>query len=230
MTRRGVTINTNSEKNKIGLFGGTFNPIHLGHLRGAEEVRDRFGLRTVVFIPVAIPPHKSLKEVVQARHRLEMARLAVTANSSFSLSDVEIKREGKSYSINTIRYFRDEYPEGQLYFILGGDAFTEIETWKEFRSLFSLCNFIVMARPGFGKTPLSAQLPQALKQVLQYDRGVNGWIHSSGHTLHFQEITFLDISSTKVRELLEEGASVKYLVPWEVEVYIRENGLYGKKR
>lgn len=230
MTRRGVTIEATSEKDSIGLFGGTFNPIHLGHLRGAEEVRDRFGLKTVVFIPAAIPPHKSLKEIVEVRHRLEMARLAVATNSSFSFSDVEIKREGKSYSIDTIRHFRHEYPGGQLYFILGGDAFTEIETWKEFRSLFSLCHFIVMARPGFLKTPLSAQLPRALEEVLQYDREGNGWIHSSGHTLHFQEITFLDISSTKVRELLEEEASVKYLVPEGVEAYIRENRLYGKKR
>ncbi len=159
-----------------------------------------------------------------------MVRLAVATNSSFSLSDVEIKRKGKSYSIDTIRYFRDQYPKGQLFFILGRDAFTEIETWKEFRSLFSLCHFIVMARPGFGKTPLSAQLPRVLEQLLQYDQGVKGWVHNSGHTLHFQEITFLDISSTKVRELLGEETSVKYLVPEEVEAYIRENGLYGKKR
>jgi nicotinate-nucleotide adenylyltransferase len=212
------------------MFGGTFNPIHLGHLRGAEEVRDRFGLRTVVFIPAAIPPHKSLKEVIEAKHRLEMVRLAVAPNSSFSLSDVEIKREGRSYSIDTIRHFRDQFPGGHLYFILGGDAFTEIETWKEFRSLFSLCNFIVMARPGFAKTPLPDQLHEALKQVLQYDQGVNGWIHRSGHTLHFQEITFLDISSTRVRELLEGGTSVRYLIPGEVEAYIREHQLYGKKR
>ena len=159
-----------------------------------------------------------------------MVRLAVTTNSSFSLSDVEIKRPGRSYSIDTIRHFREAYPEGHLYFILGGDAFTEIETWKEFRSLFSLCNFIVMARPGFRKTPLPGQLPEALKQVLRYDQEVSGWIHSSGHTLRFQEISFLDISSTKVRELLERGESVRYLIPGEVGAYIRRYGLYGKKR
>ena len=224
-----MTIKAGSEEIKVGLFGGTFNPIHLGHLRGAEEVRESFGLKTVAFIPAAIPPHKSLEEVVEVRHRLEMIRLAVTTNSSFSLSDVEIKRPGRSYSIDTIRHFRKEYPEGHLYFILGGDAFTEIETWKEFPSLFSLCNFIVMARPGFWKTSLPAQLPEVLKQALRYDRAVNGWIHSSGHTLHFQEITFLDISSTKVRELLERGESVRYLIPGEVETYIRRYGLYGKK-
>jgi nicotinate-nucleotide adenylyltransferase len=217
------------DEHRIGLFGGTFNPIHLGHLRGAEEVRESFGLRTVVFIPAALPPHKSPEEVAEVKHRLEMVRLAVTTNSSFSLSDVEIKRPGRSYSIDTIRHFREEYPEGHLYFILGGDAFTEIETWKEFRSLFSLCNFIVMARPGFWKTPLPAQLPEALKQVLRYDREVSGWVHNSGHTLHFQEITFLDISSTKVRELLERGESVRYLIPGEVGAYIRRYGLYGKK-
>ena len=212
---------------RIGLFGGTFNPIHFGHLRGAEEIREIFSLSEVLFIPAAIPPHKVVEEVVEARHRLEMVRLGTASNPSFSTTDIELIRPGKSYSIDTIRYFREKNQD-DLFFILGRDAFVEIETWKEFEQLFSLCNFIVMTRPGFQKTPSNAQLPKALVPVFRYGQEVEGWIHPSGHTLHFKEITYLDISSTKVRELIERGESVRYLIPAEVEAYVQQQGLYHK--
>ncbi|MEI9477177.1 MAG: nicotinate-nucleotide adenylyltransferase [Deltaproteobacteria bacterium] len=141
---------------RIGLFGGTFNPIHLGHLRGAEDIRESFGLDRVVFLPAAIPPHKLRDDVIEPRPRLEMVKLATLANPFFSVSDVEIERSGKSYSIDTLRYFRERQPDS-FFFILGMDAFVEIETWKEYQKLFSLCNFIVMARPGSGKTPPSSR-------------------------------------------------------------------------
>ena len=217
------------EGRKIGLFGGTFNPIHLGHLRGGEEIREAFGLQKVVFIPAAIPPHKVTEKVIEARHRLEMVKLAIMTNPSFSVSSVELERPGKSYSIDTLQYFR-ERKEDSLFFILGRDAFVEIETWKDFQRLFFLSNFIVMTRSGFGKTPLRSQLPETLVSVFRYDQEVKAWIHTSGHTLHFKEITFLDISSTKIRKLLEKGESVKYLIPAEVEAYAKEYGLYRKDR
>jgi len=210
---------------KIGLFGGTFNPIHLGHLRGAQEIREAFGLQEVIFIPAAIPPHKATEEVIEARHRFEMVRLAIASNPFFSITDIELSRPEKSYSIDTIRYFRENH-QNDFSFILGGDAFVEIETWKEFQNLFSLCNFIVMTRPGFQKTSSPSLLPEALVPAFRYDEVLKAWIHSSGHTLHFKEITVLDISSTKIRELIERGDSVKYLVPAEVETYIQINGLY----
>lgn len=212
----------------MGLFGGTFNPIHLGHLRGAEEIREAFGLEEVVFIPAAIPPHKAVEEVIDARHRLEMVRLATAINPSFSTSDIELSRPGKSYSIDTIRYFREKKPDG-LFFILGREAFVEIETWKEFETLFSLCYFIVMTRPGFQKTPPLSQLPKTLIPAFRYDQKIEAWIHLSGHSLYFKEITFLDISSTKVRELIERGESVRYLIPAEVEAYVQRHGLYRKR-
>ncbi len=213
---------------EVGLFGGTFNPIHLGHLRGAEEIREVCGLKEVIFIPAAHPPHKMMEEVIDARHRLEMVRLATMTNPFFSYSDVELQRPGKSYSIDTLRYFL-EHGRDSLLFILGRDAFDEMETWKEFQNLLSLCDFVVMARPGFGKIAIHSQLPQALVSNFQYDSGQGCWIHTSGHRLCFKEINFLDISSTKVRELIGKGASVKYLVPAEVEVYLRERKLYQKK-
>ena len=217
------------ENKRIGLFGGTFNPIHLGHLRGAEEIREAFGLEEVIFIPSSIPPHKVTEKVIEAKHRLEMVRLATANNRHFSTSDLEFSMPGKSYSIDTIRYFRERHPNA-LFFILGRDAFVEIETWKEFQQLFSLCNFIVMTRPGFQKTPSNAQLPGSLVRVFRYDEEIKGRIHTSGHTLHFKEITYLDISSTKVRELIETGESIRYLIPAEVEAYIRQQGLYRKSR
>jgi len=214
---------------RIGLFGGTFNPVHEGHLRGAEEIREAFGLQEVIFIPAAIPPHKVMKNVIEVRHRLEMVRLATLTNPHFRTSDVELKRPGRSYSIDTLRYFLEEDPACSLFFILGRDAFTEIETWKDFQGLFSLSNFVVMARPGFHETPFGSQLPKALRPFFRYDPEGKAWIHRSGHALHFEEITFFDISSTKVRELIQKGKSVRYLIPAEVESYVRKHGLYGKK-
>ena len=215
-------IRPDMSERRIGLFGGTFNPIHLGHLRGAEEIREAFGLQEVIFIPSALPPHKMAEGIIQAHHRLEMVKRAIRKNSQFSASDVELKRPGKSYSIDTIRYFRDKFQDS-LYFILGRDAFVEIETWKDFQDLFSLCNFIIMTRPG---STQASPLPAALASAFRYDQRASGWVHGSGNVVFLKEINFLDISSTKVRQLVEKGGSVKYLVPTEVEAYIEKHGLY----
>lgn len=164
--------------------------------------------------------------IIEAHHRLEMVQRATQKNRQFSTSDVELKRPGKSYSIDTIRYFREKSRD-PLYFILGGDAFVEIETWKDFQDLFSLCNFIIMNRPGLKQ---SSPLPGAMAPAFRYDQGVSGWVHASGNIIFFKEINFLDISSTKVRELVEKGESIKYLVPPEVEAYIEKQGLYRRGR
>jgi nicotinate-nucleotide adenylyltransferase len=212
---------------RIGLFGGTFNPIHIGHLRGAEEIQEAFRLQELVFIPAAIPPHKMTENVIEANHRLEMVKLATVSNPCFSVTDVELKRPGKSYSIDTIRYFRERV-EGTLFFILGGDAFVEMGSWKDFTELFTLCNFIVMMRPKSKKNAHPNPLPESLASLFQYHQERGEWVHASGHTLHFQEITYLDISSTKIREKMEKEESVKYLVPPEVEAYAQNHRLYKK--
>jgi len=216
------------KKKRIGLFGGTFNPIHLGHLLGAEEIRNTFGLDEVIFIPSAIPPHKDLNEIIDVKHRLEMVRLATASNLFFSISDVELSRPGKSYSIDTIRYFCRKNNR-DLFFILGREAFVEIETWKDYQDLFTLCHFIVMTRPGFQKTPVALQLPQSLTPVFQYDIETMVWTHISGYHLYFKEISFLDISSTRVRQLIERRESIGHWVPPEVEAYIQNQGLYQRK-
>ena len=167
------------------------------------------------------------EKVIEAKHRLEMVKLATSNNPHFSTSDLELSRSGKSYSIDTILFFREK-PQDALFFILGRDAFVEIEAWKEFQNLFSLCHFIVMARPGSQKNTPSSPLPEALIPNFRYHPEEKAWIHLSGHTLYFKEISFLDISSTKVRELIERGESVRYLIPVEVEAYIQKHGLYQK--
>jgi nicotinate-nucleotide adenylyltransferase len=167
------------------------------------------------------------EKVIEAPHRLEMVRLATSNNSHFSTSDLELLRSGKSYSIDTLRFFK-ERQQNALFFILGKDAFVEIETWKEFQNLFSFCHFIVMARPGSHKNASPHSLPDTLIPNFRYNPEEKAWIHLSGHRLYFKEISFLDISSTKVRELIEKGESVRYLIPAEVEAYIQKLGLYRK--
>ena len=225
---RGFKIKTEAGKKRVGLFGGTFNPIHLGHLRGAEEIRESFGLEEVIFTPAAIPPHKEAEGMMDPLHRLEMVQRATLKNPWFSVSDIELKRRGKSYSIDTLRYFK-EIRQGSLFFILGGDAFFEIETWREYKTLFSLCHFIVMTRPGSQKRGEAIELPEGLAPFFKYDPVIGGWIHVSGNHLYMKEITFLDISSTHVRKLIEKGGSIRYLIPAEVEAYIEEKGLYRKE-
>jgi nicotinate-nucleotide adenylyltransferase len=209
----------------VGLFGGTFNPVHVGHLRGAEEIRNAFGLEKVLFIPAALPPHKKAEGLIDARHRLKMVGLATASNLHFSTSDIELSRKGKSFSVDTIRYFLAQV-KSPLYFILGKDAFEEIETWKDHMLLFSLCNFIVTVRSGVQEIPAGG-LPAGVSRDFHYDTEAQAWIHASGHTLHFHEIRNLDISSTAVRKLVAEGGSVKYLIPSEVEAYIFQHRLYG---
>jgi len=182
-----------------------------------------------MFIPAALPPHKRSKEVIEAGHRLEMVKLATKTQPVFSVSEVELERSGKSYSVDTIRYFRERHGDS-LFFILGRDAFDEIETWKNYPDLFTLAHFIVMVKPGFKKTRSASHLPRALTPMFRFDPRAGTWIHRSRHTLRFQEITFLDISSTKIREYVKKGRSITYLVPSEVETYIEQQRLYRRGR
>jgi nicotinate-nucleotide adenylyltransferase len=215
---------------RIGIFGGTFNPIHLGHLRAAEEIREQFDLGRVIFIAAAVPPHKEVVDAIPGEHRMEMVRLAISNNPHFSLSDIEVKRPGKSYSIATIKFLRQQYgSDSEMFFILGMDAFLEIGTWKSFQELFSLCHFIVMTRPGFDK-PFSANiLHPEIADAFVYDEGGDCFVHRNGYSIYLQGVTFLDISSTRIREQVSKGRSVRYLLPPEVERYIRRHRFYGAK-
>lgn len=216
---------------KIGLFGGTFDPVHWGHLRAAEEVREAFSLDRVVFIPAANPPHRQENPATPAVHRAAMARLAIKKNLRFTLSSVELKRPGKSYSIDTIRYFKERVGRrDSLYWILGLDAFREIGSWKNFREIFPLCHVVVTSRPD-REEPMSLRgMPVAVRKLFCYDFHKRMYRHASGATLSFLQITGLAISATDIRNRLQKGKSVRYLVPLEVERYIRRRHLYREGR
>ncbi len=219
-----------SESKRIGIFGGTFNPIHFGHLRVAEEVRQSFALEKLYLVPSARPPHKGEADMAAAEKRLLMVRKARRGNPFLEVSAYECRRSGTSYSVTTIKYFKRRFPAAEIYFVIGGDVWSEIATWQAFPEFFGLANFIVISRAGFAleddvfPEPL---FPFALKGEFCYEkRGC--YKHRSGHRLHFMAVTRLDISSSMVRKEAAAGRSLRYLVPDGVANYISEHGLYNK--
>ena len=222
------TMGTTSEVNRlrIGIFGGTFNPIHLGHLRSAEEVREAFALDRIYFVPAAQPPHKKTNALADAKHRLKMVELAVADNPSFIASAIELERSGPSYSIDTIRRFHTDLPDAVLFFILGLDAFREIHTWKEYTLIPSFCNLIVTSRPGLSTPSIDQFIPVALQTTLWYDPALKMYRHTSGHCLAFHEIQGLNISASQIRQVVRQRKSLRYLVPSAVKAYITEHTFY----
>ena len=209
---------------KIGIFGGTFDPVHTGHLRVAEEVRESFSLERIVFVPVLMPPHKRDYRIAEADDRLHMLRAGTRGNRFFQTSETEIRRGGVSYTIDTLKGFEKRF--GEVYFLIGIDAFSEIDTWHAYRELFRHAHFIVMTRPTRNQSSLLNLLPRDIQdEVRALDENILE--HTSGKRIYLRGITQLDISSTKIKELLKNGRSVRYLVPGPVERYIHQRGLYG---
>ncbi len=219
-----------SENRGIGVLGGTFNPIHFGHLRVAEEVRQEFALEKLFLVPSARPPHKGAAEILAAGERLAMVRKARRGNPFLQVSAFECRSAGTSYSITTIKYFRKRFPDAEIYFIIGWDAWSEISTWRAFPDFFRLANFVVISRSGFNFEPddLSSPLfPFALQGEFCYETK-SSYRHASGFRLHFMAVTRLDISSSMVRQEAAAGHSLRYLVPDRVADYISKNGFYTK--
>jgi len=214
---------------KVGIFGGTFNPIHLGHLRSAEEVREAFALDRIYFVPAARPPHKSGEALASAPHRLKMVELAVADHPAFSVSAVEVERTGPSYSVDTIRHFLADLHPVSLFFIIGLDAFHEIHTWKDYQVIPSLCNLIITSRPGVSTPPLEQLLPVALRSVLWYDPAVRMYRHASSNHLILHEIQGLNISASQIRSTVRQGKSIRYLVRSAVATYITAHALYQRE-
>lgn len=214
---------------RIGILGGTFNPVHLGHLRAAEEVREKFNLDIIYFIPCNEPPHKSSSELISANHRLEMVRLALKGIPYLKPSDVEIKRGGKSYSIDTIKYFlKKGVKSDKLFFILGDDAFADFKTWKNYREIIELCNFIIIHRPGYKGITLKKIFPLDLFKTLRYNKKKKCYITTSKRKLYLTEINGLSISSTMIRKLIKAKKSVRFLVPDHVVNYLHKTNLYTR--
>jgi nicotinate-nucleotide adenylyltransferase len=214
---------------KWGLFGGTFDPIHYGHLRGAEEMLEIFKLNRIIFVPSSRPPHKLEGEITSFYHREQMIRLAIEGNVNFSFSEVENLRAGKSYSVETVEYILAKYLENlELYFIVGQDAFQAITTWKDWEKLLLLCNFAVMTRPGYEDVKLDKILPQDFAARFSYDKKIDGFKGPTGHAIYFRHVSFLDISSSRIREMIKANKSARYLMPDAVRQYILKNSLYKK--
>lgn len=212
---------------RLGIFGGTFDPVHLAHLRCAEEARETLHLDRVLFIPAAAPPHKRHRPVAPAAHRLAMLRRAVAGHPAFRVSAMELARSGPSFSVDTLRRLRAQLPGStQLVFLLGLDAFREIHTWKDYRTLFTLADFAVFARPGYALRSFRAVLPVATRGDFCYGRDRQTLKHKSGSQVRFLDLTALDISASTIRERVRRAQSVRYLVPLPVERYIARHRLY----
>jgi len=215
---------------RIGILGGTFNPIHLAHLRIAEEVRETCSLDRVLFIPAASPPHKSVAEEVPFAQRLAMVESAIADNPAFAASDLESHRTGKSYSVHTLEILRRRNPDQELFFIIGMDSFRDIGSWREYRRLFPLAHIVVAARPGISAENPQALLPVAIRGDFCYDEQSKTLLHCSGNKVIFLEESLLDISSTRIRRLAAGGRSIRYLVTPAVEKYISTHGLYRDQK
>jgi len=211
---------------RTGIFGGTFNPIHQAHLRIAEEVREKCALDRVIFVPAASPPHKRVSDDVSFAHRLAMVELAVADHPQFLVSDLESCRGGKSYSVHTLEIFRESNPNDELFFIIGMDSFRDLASWKDYERLFGLAQLVVVSRPGVEVGTPAELLPVAIKEQFCYDQAPNQLRHQSGHRVIFLQDTYLDISSSRIRQLVAAERSIRYLVPSEVADYIIRNRLY----
>jgi len=191
---------------KIAIMGGTFNPIHYGHLISAEEVRDGFGFDSIIFVPSARPPHKDRRDIINPEHRYKMAVLATSDNPYFRVSRIELDRTGPSYSIDTFRQFQKQYDsETRISWIIGADSLIEITIWRDFDELLDICHFITTTRPNYD----ISSVPEYICRRVE-----------------FFEITAVDISATEIRRRIRENRSIKYLVHKSVEEYIHEQNLY----
>lgn len=186
---------------KIALLGGTFNPIHIGHLILAEEAREQLELDKVIFVPANLPPHKENECLAPARLRFEMVSRAIRDNAAFEVSDVEIRRAGLSYTIDTALHFRERYAQDELFFICGSDILAYLGSWQAFDRLRSAVQFVVATRPGY---PLE-RIPGDIRTVA---------------------IRAIDVSAYEIRKRIAHNRSFRYLVPAPVYDYIREHGLY----
>ncbi len=210
---------------QVGLFGGTFDPVHNGHLRVAEEVRERFRLDRLYFVPAFSQPLKQGVKVTAAADRLKMVEMATRSNKFFRVSHIEMLRGGLSYSIETIRFFRERY--GEIYFLVGLDAFSEIDKWKNYRTIFECAHLVVLVRPVQRERDQAELFPPDVRRDVKLTHD-NIYEHRSGKKIFFHRVTQLDISSTMIRHLVAQGSSIKYLVPYVVERFIAKGGLYKK--
>lgn len=200
-----------NKKIKVGIMGGTFDPIHYAHLATAEFIRDKYKIDKILFIPSGNPPHKN-KNITNKYDRYNMVLLAISNNNNFIASDIEIKRKERTYTIDTLKELKSKYKNAKIYFITGADAICDIESWKDVNENFKLATFIAATRPGIS-------VLRAQEKIETLKKKYNANIISV-------YVPSLDISSTYIRDQLKENKSIRYLVPEYVEKYIHYNELY----
>lgn len=196
---------------RLGVFGGTFDPVHYGHLVAAEEVRYRLRLDKVLFVPAGMPPHKLDHDITPTRHRLAMLELAIASNPGFALSRVDIDRHGPCYTVDTLALLHEEYGPGtELFFLMGMDSLADLLTWKEPERLIRLAWIVAVGRPRFQADvdELDKVLPGAAERICIVDTPL------------------MEVSSSDIRQRVREGAPIRYQVPEAVEAYIRAHRLY----
>lgn len=200
---------------RIGMIGGSFDPVHVGHLIIAQDAIERLDLSEVIFIPAAIPPHKQHVQQMDSEHRMNMLRLATEGDRRFSVSDIEVQRGGVSYTVDTMHALAILHPDSELVLIVGSDTLVDLHNWHQPDDLLSLCEVATFLRPGedsLDEIAEKVQLPadqkkKVLDSVIEAHR--------------------VEVSSTEIRQRIMSGQGIRYLVPLEVEVYIFEHGLYG---
>jgi nicotinate-nucleotide adenylyltransferase len=196
----------------MGILGGTFNPIHVGHLLMAQDALEQLRLDCVLFIPSAQPPHKTVDKLASARDRLRMIKLAIRDNNRFEVDDIEVKRGGKSYSVDTLLQLKRRYPRADFFFIIGADSLRELHLWREVKRLVSLCTFVTVPRPGFEAKPvIDRRLDTVTRRRLRQ---------------HILRGHACDIASRDIRARVSGGQSIRYLVPEAVRMYIARRRLY----
>ena len=219
---------------KIGIFGGTFNPIHIAHLRAAVEIREGFGLDAVYLIPSASPPHKGTGDLAPAADRMAMVQMAIEGHDGLRASDIELKRQGPSFTIDTVCAFRRHLPEeAWLYLIMGLDAFLEIETWKSYQDLLHIIPLIVVNRPD-AEGRLQPSVSHAVSNLLSQGE-LQGYTcsadtpcftHCEKQPIFTFKVTAMNVSATQVREHIRQNRTIDFLVPDSVRRYIDTRGLY----
>ena len=196
---------------KYGIFGGSFNPIHYGHLMICEYIKEEMGLDKVIFIPTGNPPHKELE--LSAKDRYEMVRLAISPNPDFEISDIETTRVKKSYTVDTIRELKKIYKEEKLYFLIGLDSLFQLKTWMKIGDLSQEIEFVVALRPGYLDK-------EEINKEIDFLR------ENFGTKINLIKTPLYEISSTDLRDRIREGKSLRYLIPKKVLDYIEESGFY----
>ena len=210
----------------VGILGGTFNPIHYGHLRMAQELADGLGMDEVKFIPSANPPHKD-SVAVSAEHRAAMVKLAIADNPKFSIDELELKRDGASYTIDTLISLRETLGnDTALCLMMGSDAFVKLNTWHRWQEILDYAHIVLVQRPD--QTKQQPPLPKEVQALLEahYTEQISDLSKENSGLINMQQITAQDISSSQIRENLKHGVSVRYLLPNNVAEYIAIQNLY----